>query len=206
MKITWYGHSCFKIDCAEGTVVFDPYIPGKVPGLTLPPLEADLCISSHLHTDHYAPACVKLTGTEKAFALTSIATFHDDQQGALRGNNTITVLRSEGVSVAHLGDLGHMLSEQQLRELGEITVLLIPVGGFYTINAEQARQLVRDIAPRAVVPMHYRCGDQGLAPIAEVDDFLSLFDSNQIIHLTESSLEISSKMSAGVYVFPWPKR
>ena len=110
MKLTWYGHACFKLETASGSVVFDPYAPGSVPGLALPEITADAVVCSHRHSDHYCPEAVTLTGSEPSFAMCSIPTFHDECMGAKRGDNLITVVTAEGLTVAHCGDLGHELS------------------------------------------------------------------------------------------------
>ena len=138
MKLTWYGHSCFLLETAEGSVVFDPYAPGSVPGLKLPPLRADAVLCSHGHRDHGFAGAVRLSGKEPAFRVTKIDCFHDEKRGALRGVNTIHIVEAEGRRIAHLGDLGHELSTEQLAALGRIDVLLIPVGGYYTIDAKTA--------------------------------------------------------------------
>lgn len=205
MKLTWYGHSCFKAQFREGSVIFDPYSPGKVPGLILGELKADIVINSHMHGDHCYPGGVQLTGDDPAFAVREMMTFHDEKHGELRGENTVTVITGEGLTLAHLGDLGHELSDTQLAELGHIDILLVPVGGYYTIDAAQAKRVIDSIAPKIAVPMHYRRGEAGLAPIAELDDFARLIDSEKILYLQENSIEIDAQTPAGVYVFPWPK-
>lgn len=152
MKLIWYGHSCFKVICENGTVVFDPYAPGSVPGLELPELKADAVICSHGHSDHCAPERIILSGHKPEMKLRQIETFHDGKHGELRGRNLISVISSDGISLAHLGDLGHELSGAQLEELGSIDVLLIPVGGYYTIDAAQAKRITDAVKPRIIVP------------------------------------------------------
>ena len=124
MKLIWYGHSCFKVVCENGAVVFDPYAPGSVPGLELPELTADAVICSHGHSDHCAPERIIPSGHKPEMKLRQIETFHDVKHGELRGRNLISVISSEGISLAHLGDLGHELSGAQLEELGSSDVLL----------------------------------------------------------------------------------
>lgn len=174
MKLTWYGHSCFLLESAEGTVVFDPYAPGTVPGLALPELYADLVVCSHMHSDHFYPQGVALSGRRPSFGIQQMDTFHDGENGALRGDNTVTVIEADGLRTAHFGDLGHLLAPEQIAELGRIDVMLVPVGGFYTIDAKQAWALVQAIGPRVVIPMHYRGADFGFDNIAPVEDFLAL--------------------------------
>ncbi len=177
MVITWYGHSCFLVETAVGSLVFDPYSPGSVPGLALPPLEADAVSCSHGHRDHGYAQAVTLSGREPGFTLRTISCFHDGKRGLLRGKNTIAVLEAEGLRVAHLGDLGHPLDAGQLRELGPVDVLLIPVGGHYTIDAAEAAALVRAVSPRITVPMHYRGEGFGYDVIGPVEDFLALSEN-----------------------------
>lgn len=174
MKLTWYGHSCFLLESKDGSVVFDPYAPSSVPGLALPELTADKTICSHKHSDHFYPQGVRLTGREPALTVTQISTFHDGKRGALRGDNLVTVVGAEGLRVAHFGDIGHILSPEQLKELGHIDVMLVPVGGYYTIDAKQAAGLVQAVKPTVVIPMHYRGAGFGYDVIAPVEDFLVL--------------------------------
>ena len=124
-------------------------------GVELPALEADMVISSHKHSDHYAPSMVSVSSRTPGFDIMRIACFHDEAEGANRGRNYITVIESEGLRVAHLGDIGHQLSENQLEKLGKIDIMLLPIGGTYTLNADEAAELVKSTQPFAVVPMHY---------------------------------------------------
>ena len=179
MKLTWYGHSCFLIETEAGSLVFDPYAPGSVPGMSLPPLRADAVVCSHGHRDHGYAAGVTLTGREPGFTLRSIPCFHDEEKGAKRGENRITVLEAEGLRVAHLGDLGHRLSAEQLAALGKLDLMLIPVGGFYTIDADTAAALVEAAQPRHCIPVHYRGEGFGYDVIGPVEDFTRHFDAVQ---------------------------
>ena len=174
MKLTWCGHACFLLESSGGSIVFDPYSPGSVPGVTLPELRADKVLCSHSHGDHCYPQAVTLSGREPALNIRQIKSFHDDVGGAKRGENLITVVEAEGQRVVHLGDLGHMLSDEQVTEIGPVDVLLIPVGGFFTIDAAAAWRLAEKIAPRILIPMHYRGAGFGFEVIAPVDGFLAL--------------------------------
>lgn len=186
MKLTWLGHACFLVETAEGTLALDPYAPGSVPGLTLPPLEADAVRCSHGHRDHAYAEGVRLTGNTPAFRLREIPSFHDNAHGLLRGKNKITVLEAEGKRLVHLGDLGHPLNAEQLAAVGTPDVLLIPVGGHYTIDAATAAELVRALEPKLTIPMHYRGEGFGYEVIGPVEDFAAQFgavqrwDSNSI--------------------------
>lgn len=187
MKITWYGHACFKIDTAEGSLVTDPYSPGSVPGLRLPALAADRVLCSHGHSDHSFAAGVTLSGREPELKISLIPCFHDGERGRLRGENLISVIDAEGLRIVHLGDLGHARSQEQLRALGNVDVLLLPVGGFYTIDANQAQALCTALRPRIVVPMHYRSGAYGLSNVAPVEDFLRL--RADVVHADSSAFD-----------------
>ena len=172
MKITWYGHSCFLVETAEGSAVLDPYAPGSVPGLELPKLRADLALCSHEHRDHGYREGVSLSGRMPTLRVEKLETFHDEKSGALRGPNTVHVLEAEGLRLAHLGDLGHMLSEEQIRSLGRVDILLIPVGGHYTIGPETAAELAEALRPGITVPMHYRGEGFGYEVIGPAEPFL----------------------------------
>ena len=188
MKLTWYGHSCFLLETAEGSVVFDPYAPGSVPGLELPPdLTADAVLCSHTHRDHGYAEAVKLSGREPRFRVKTLDCWHDDRQGALRGKNRIHVIEAEGRRIAHLGDLGHRLSPAQLTALGRVDLLLVPVGGHYTIDAKTADRVTRDVAAGLTVPMHYRGPGFGYSVIGPVEDYLALCD--EVVHVDSNEMD-----------------
>lgn len=175
LELRWHGHACFSLSCRDFTVVFDPYEDNYIPGFSPLDLEADLVLCSHQHHDHNAAHLIrKHNGGENPFRITTIDTFHDAEGGALRGTNTIHVLETGGLRLAHFGDIGCPLTPQQQEALTGLDVALIPVGGFYTINAQEAKAMIQEIKPKIVVPMHYRMGDVGLPAVAELDDFLSL--------------------------------
>lgn len=174
MKIIYHGHSCFTLDAEGYAVVFDPYGDGSVPGLGPLRLTADAVFCSHDHHDHNAAGLVSLSGRGCPLAVETVASFHDEVRGLKRGKNTIHILNAEGLRVAHLGDLGHMLSGKALAALAGVDALLLPVGGYYTIGPAEAKKLAERIAPRVVIPMHYRLGDRGLPAIAALSDYLAL--------------------------------
>lgn len=174
MTLTWYGHACFKLESGCGSVVFDPYAPGKVPGWKLPELEAERVLCSHGHTDHSWAEGVKLSGKPFTGEVTKIPSFHDDRAGALRGENTITLVEADGLRAVHMGDIGCMLTAEQLDALGRVDVLMIPVGGHYTVDAAEAWEIVKAIAPGVVIPMHFRGRGFGFPVIGPVEPFLKL--------------------------------
>lgn len=150
MKLTWLGHACFLLEEQGYRIVIDPY--EGVAGY--PPLQvsAHAVFCSHGHFDHNAVNCVTLLPeTESPFSVREVQTFHDDRNGALRGENIIRIFTAGGVSVAHLGDLGHQLTAAQLREIGSVDAALVPVGGVYTLDAAGAKA-ARRAAPRMCSP------------------------------------------------------
>ena len=201
MKLIWHGHACFELRLSSGSVVFDPYCPGSVPGLSLPELSADAVICSHGHSDHCCAGAVKLSGREPGFRVTQIPTFHDDQRGRLRGENLCTVIEGDGLRIAHLGDLGHPLSEDELSRFGRLDLLMIPVGGVYTVDAAQAKELVEALRPRITVPMHYKCATSGLRNVAPVEDFLRLWPAEDVRLLHSSEYDTESRENAKIIVF-----
>lgn len=165
--LTWLGHSCFKIQdkvTTDGiTVITDPF--DKSIGLKPPACEADIVTISHGHEDHNnakairgTPYVIDLAGEYdiKGVAIQGIEAYHDEASGAKRGRNIIYRIEIDDIAVAHLGDLGHPLDSKQLEALAGTDILLIPVGGTYTIDAKAAVEVVNQIEPRIVIPMHYQ--------------------------------------------------
>lgn len=180
MKITWIGHSCFRIESNGYSVITDPYEDGSVPGLQPVRESAQEVLVSHEHGDHNARDLVTIVpGGESPFKITVINTYHDPVKGALRGKNKIHILEGEGLKVAHFGDLGCTLKPEQLDQLKGLDYAMIPVGGFFTIDAKEAAELVRTIAPRHVIPMHYKDKKKGFGfgVIGQVKDFTDRCDS-----------------------------
>lgn len=180
MKLTWLGHACFRLDTDCGSVVFDPFQDGSVPGVGNIRETADLVLCSHGHGDHNARECVALTGHTPIFRVLRVPCYHDDAEGAKRGENVIHIIEAEGLRVAHFGDLGHMLSPEQLREIGALDLAMVPVGGFYTIDAATAKQVIDALDVRVAVPMHYRSESFGLGAIATLEGFTSLCDNVRV--------------------------
>ena len=195
MTITWLGHSCFLIEQDGYRIITDPYT--NVAGY--PPLraEAHAVCCSHEHYDHnYREGVTLLPGRESPFTVGEIASFHDGEKGALRGTNTIRTFTAGGYTVCHLGDLGHLLSEEQVGAIGKVDVLLIPVGGVYTIGPEEAKETARRIGARCVVPMHYRHTPYGLPNVSGVERFLELFCSGDVETLPGASFEVTDSLPA----------
>lgn len=179
MTITWLGHSCFVLESGGFRALLDPY--QSVRGLPDIETEADAVYCSHGHFDHAYTEKVRLrAGRETTFTVREVATLHDDRGGALRGPNTVHCLTAEGLTVVHLGDLGHRLSARQISDIGQCDVLLVPVGGTYTVDAAGAKAAVDSLHPRIVVPMHYRAGEKGFDNIDTVEPFLAMFPQSAI--------------------------
>jgi len=199
MTVTWLGHSCFCIESGGYRIVLDPYYVETYPTLHTTAHEV-LC--SHGHRDHSFLDAVTLldNGTKSPFTVEKVETFHDEKQGTLRGTNTIHILRAEGLRIAHCGDLGHELSAEQAAKLKDCDALLIPVGGYYTIDADTAKRIVNALQPRAVVPMHYRFGAHGYDVLATVEPFLAQFAPERVQHLGGSSFTLTKDTPSGVIV------
>lgn len=184
MDITYLGHSSFKLRGRTASVITDPY-DSEMVGLKFSPAEAEIVTISHDHNDHNQSGRVK--NTKKivngpgeyeimGVSIIGIPSFHDDKKGAERGQNTIYVYEMDGLRLAHLGDLGHALSEETVEQIGDIDILMVPVGGKYTIGPKEAVTVVQDIDPYIVLPMHYKL--EGMNPelatgLSPVDEFLS---------------------------------
>lgn len=200
MIITWLGHSCFKLQDKIGndgvTLITDPY--SKEIGLKLPSLEADLVTISHDHEDHNntsaikgGPRIIDCAGEYdvKGIFVEGIASFHDEEKGEKRGENIIYRIEIDDISVAHLGDLSHALDSAELEKLVGTDILLIPVGGKYTLDAKKAVEVISQIEPRMVIPMHYRHPDLKF----ELDDLEKFIKEIGVVPTYEEKLKISKK-------------
>ncbi|MBA7512516.1 hypothetical protein ES705_04521 [subsurface metagenome] len=179
MKIKWLGHASFMITSEAGTkIITDPYVTTENLNYGEIKESADIVTVSHEHGDHSNvsgvrgnPEAIRGTAKVKGIEFKGIPTYHDDAKGQQRGKNTIFCFEVDGVRVCHLGDLGHQLNDKQVAGLGSVDILLIPVGGFYTIDAKVAGQLCDKLKPKVIIPMHFR-NDKCTFPIAGVDEFL----------------------------------
>lgn len=170
MLIQYYGHSCFKLTTkpagrgnGDVSVFFDPF--DKAIGLRPPQGSANLVLVSHQHPDHNnveaikgEPQVIDIPGeySVQGINIIGLPTYHDDKNGAERGQNTVFVLESEDMRVCHMGDLGAELTDKQYDAVSGVDILMIPVGGNYTINGEQAAKIVKKIEPKVVIPMHFK--------------------------------------------------
>ena len=175
MDIVYLGHSSFKIKTKTATVITDPFDP-KMVGLKYSGVEGEIVTVSHDHRDHNAvdkvggvkrvvdgPGEYEISGV----SIMGYPSFHDNEKGAKRGKNTIYVYEAEGLRLAHLGDLGHVISEDLVNEMGAIDVLMIPVGGEFTIGPKEAAEIVGKVDPYFVIPMHYKISGMNPETFAE---------------------------------------
>ena len=179
MFIRWHGHACFEISNGT-TVVTDPH-DGKSIGINPPDVTGDLVLQSHDHFDHNcarivkgSDVIVKTTAQKeeiKGIQIFGIETFHDEVKGEKRGDNIIFKFGMDGVKYCHLGDLGEMITPEQVSQIGEADILFCPVGGTFTLDAEGAWKVIHLINPKIIVPMHYRFGGLSLG-IAPIDGFM----------------------------------
>lgn len=191
--IKWLGHACFLITTMSGTnIVIDPFGAGM--GYESPAVHAHAVFVSHEHFDHNAAGVLKgnpkvigplaagksveegsiKVGTE-TIQYKSILTHHDESKGEKRGTNTVRVITVDGVRICHLGDLGHTLTASQVKTVGPVDVLMIPVGGVYTIDGAGARKVVSQLKPKYVIPMHYKTSALQRINLAPADAFLKGF-------------------------------
>ena len=187
MKVVWHGHSCFEVK-NNVTVVTDPH-DGKSIGIRTPIVKADVLLISHDHFDHNCSRVVKGDFVtvrepgeriEKGDKIFGLPTFHDDKEGSKRGRNIVFKFEMEGVRLCHCGDIGHMLSTEQLKALSPVDVLFVPVGGVFTIDGAQARKLVNQLKPKIAVPMHFRVGGLSLS-IQTADQFLEGLPESKVL-------------------------
>ena len=202
MKVKWLGHACFLLTSVSGLrIITDPYASG-VYGLDYaPPTEtADIVTVSHDHSDHNNVAAVKGNpqvvqgvGSQQAKGVQfkGVASAHDQSSGKERGANTIFCFALDGLNVCHLGDLGHDLSDQTVAAIDAVDVLLIPVGGNFTIDAAVANRVCQKLAPKVVIPMHFKNDRCPGFPVAGVDDFIG--KRQQVKTIAGSEVEIKKE-------------
>jgi len=206
MDISWLGHSCFRLKGAQDTVITDPYSPDL--GYALDKPTARIVTVSHQHQGHsyiqgiggdprpvIGPGEYEISG----ILIIGMATFHDGEEGRKRGKNTAYLMGIDELSVCHLGDLGHVLTAEQVEEIGNVDVLLLPVGGVSTIDAPMAAEVVRQLEPKVVVPMHYKTEalNRELEP---VDRFLKEMGVKEVDSRPKLSLT-KANLPAGTQVF-----
>jgi L-ascorbate metabolism protein UlaG (beta-lactamase superfamily) len=189
MDISWLGQSCFRIKGKNVSIVTDPYDPEMV-GLKKLKASADIVTVSHGHGDHNNTGAVEgepfvIEGAGeyevKGVRIAGVQTFHDNKQGKERGTNTLYVLEVDGVIICHCGDLGHELTVEQLEQIEDVDVLLIPVGGTYTLDGTEAVKVINQIEPKVVIPMHYKLPEAKTdLKLADLDSFLHAYGAKSV--------------------------
>ncbi|MBO8125767.1 MAG: MBL fold metallo-hydrolase [Firmicutes bacterium] len=220
MRIKWLGHACFKLDFGGLKVITDPY--DETVGYSLPLGDADLVTVSHDHFDHNhvagvsgSPEVLSGPGSKEARILakadlkvTGFPSFHDAEGGKRRGSNTIFRFQAPDLTLVHLGDLGHLPGQELVSELAGADVLLIPVGGTFTLDAAGAEQTVNLLKPKVVIPMHYKT-DALKFDLAGVDDFARRFSNVKDIGEAEITLEAKNLPETGatlVYILDYARK
>lgn len=202
MNIKWIGHSCFLIESGDGLrVITDPFDTSV--GYTPPEFEADIVLVSHQHFDHNnieavkgSPVVVQEEGEHEAGGLpiTGIHSYHDKAGGKKRGENVIFKFMVDQVTLAHFGDLGHLLDQQHLSSLSDVEVAFMPVGGYYTIGPKEAAQIQNDLPQLKVIfPMHYKTDrlPEERFPLDKVDKFMAELSEATVRELKNSSCELT---------------
>lgn len=200
MDVTWLGHGCFRLRGRSAAVVTDPYPPSI--GLKLQRLDADLVTVSHEHENHNYTQAVReayeIRGPGEyevaGVSVIGIPTYHDAEKGAKEGRNTVYLIEIDDLRVCHLGDLGHKLDDVEAEAVSSADVLLVPVGGHATMNAAQAAEVVRQLEPRFVVPMHYAIAGLKLS-LDPIDKFLKEMG----LAASEPLPKLSVQKSSGEY-------
>ena len=182
-SLTYLGHSCFCLEAENGwRVVFDPYQNGSVPGLELPALSADAVLCSHGHADHNASDLIQIEPVHTSpYTITTMETDHDDQGGSLRGKSNVTILSNAEEKIIHLGDLGRDLTDEEAAQLLDADLLMIPCGGFYTIDAAQAGAIIKQLHPELAVLMHYRTDEHGYEVIEHLSAIIEVLPETRIL-------------------------
>ena len=206
MEITWLGHSCFRIKGKDAIVITDPCHPSL--GYALGKLHADIVTLSHFHPGHSYSEAISSEFKEirgpgeyelKGIFITGIATFHDSEQGDKLGRNTVYVLEMDGITLVHMGDLGHLPASQLMEAIGDVDVLFLPVGGVSTIDGSTAAEIVRHLSPKIVIPMHYKTSAE-VRDLQPVDRFLTELGVKEMVSqrklsINRSTLPISTQVT-----------
>ena len=226
--LRWYGQSFFQLTTQAGkTIVFDPH---AIPEFGRNSVPADIVLCSHLHSDHTQLSAIKdaegarvfkgLTEAERgrspdwnivdekigSISIRSVGLFHDTTRGMTHGKNTAWIVKADGLTVCHLGDLGHELTTAQVKAIGPVDVLMIPVGGIFTINGGQAKEIVKQLKPRLyVLPMHY--GVPGYDDLLSAEEYLDEQEHvKRMLDTNELTIDPAAKPDhATIIVLGWKK-
>lgn len=211
MKLTWRGHACFILENDQGMrIAMDPYDASV--GYPMRPIAADAVLMSHGHHDHCCremlagdPQVIDTCGQYEVqnVRITGFPSFHDDQHGALRGKNVLFLIEMDGVRLLHAGDLGHPLSSELIEKIGPVDVLMIPVGGTYTLTGEQAAKTAQAINAQVTIPMHFKASCVGY-PITDAQPFLKSMNVGNVPEMKELLLNPESiRALPGVVMMDW---
>ena len=205
MKVKFLGHSCFVITSNTGTkIMTDPYNTGEEFKLSEIKESADIVTVSHDHPDHNNTAAIQgnprvLKGSAKLnrIEFMVVQSYHDEAGGKERGGNLIFTFEVDGIKICHLGDLGHQLDDSQLSVIGKVDILIVPVGGGFTIDGAGATEVCKQINPKVIIPMHYKTA--GLPFLADVQEFLNGKDNVTLsavseVEFTQESLPVKSQI------------
>lgn len=210
MDIIWHGHSCFEIVEDGYHIVIDPFEPTSC-GKAYPPieLEADEVLVTHEHRDHCYRDGVKLRrGRVSPFTIKTMETYHDVMRGAVRGMNTVFILEANGIKAVHLGDLGFRMTKEQEAEIHGCDVLMIPVGGIYTIEPEAAFYMTERVMPRIAIPMHFQVPNHSNWRLRDRENYLGAFMEQPILPIREydaNTVEVTKDTEPHVAVLQIPK-
>lgn len=198
VRITWFGHSCIKVNANGYTIVFDPYKDGSVPGYPALHVKANQILCSHKHADHYGIENVNIIDTDKPcpWKIIPIHSYHDHEKGTKRGSNIIHILENKNLRIAHMGDIGCMPTKEQMEQLKNIDVMMVPVGGFYTMGVNEIKTLIDQLHPMAVIPIHYRMGKYGYDEIGTLEPFIQNEKRVQYV----DTLECTDEKKTGIFV------
>ncbi len=200
--VRWHGHACFEIVDRDGyTIVIDPHDGGSI-GLRPPAVKADAVLITHEHFDHNAHQVVAKEGSEVhsmrkgefrvgQHRVVGIEAFHDEFKGRRRGKVVMYLIDVDGVKILHVGDLGHVLSNELASRIGDVDILMLPVGGTFTIGPKEAVEVTEALKPRAVIPMHYWVRGVNL-PLRPVDSFLSVAPY-EVVRLDSNEWKVESR-------------
>lgn len=214
MKVRFIGHACFILEEEKGLkILLDPYEPGGFGGMVnYSPLEekVDIVVISHDHADHCYiskgfgnPKIVKKGGDVAGIKFKSVEVSHDDKMGSLRGMVQTFTFEFEGIKFCHLGDIGAVLKQNQIEDIGDVDILFIPVGGTFTIGPDEAKKIISDISPKVAIPMHYKTEKVGF-PLKSLDEFLKKWGEYKRLNSTEANITkktLPSKTELWVFEF-----
>jgi len=211
LDIAWLGHSCFRIKGKEATIITDPCGPDS--GYALSKLGADIVTLSHFHSGHCYTESITSEFKEikgpgeyelKGVFITGIATFHDAEQGKQRGRNTVYLLEMDGMTLCHLGDLGHLPASDLMEAISDSEILFLPVGGASTIGSSVAAEIVRHLIPKVVIPMHYKTSEL-VGDLEPVDKFLKELGIGEVISKPKLSINRTTlPSSTQVVILDYP--